>query len=240
MNEVKPIKPPKEGIADKALAIGNAILGDIVPLGGTFTELAGQFIRTPYQKRVEEWQEQVGEALHRLATEQKVRLEDLQEDPQFVDTVLHATHVALRNANEEKRAALRNAVVNSGLPSAPDESQRQMFLNYIDSFTPWHLRLLALFNDPTGWFKAHGKPWPNIYMGARAHVLEAAYTEAKQDEALFQQVWRDLYASGLVATDSLGGMMSENGVKQAATTPTGGQFLRLISDPPASGSTPHA
>lgn len=231
MNEVKPISAPQESLADKALAIGKALLGDIVPLGGTFTELAGQFIRTPYQRRAEEWQEQVGEALFRLSADKGVRLEDLQQDPKFVDTVLHATQVALRNSNNEKRAALQNAIRNAGLPSAPDESQRQMFLNYIDSFTPWHLRLLALFNDPTGWFKAREKSFPSITMGARSHVLEAAYPEARRDEAFFRQVWRDLHACGLAATESLSGMMSEQGIKQAATTPTGAQFLRFVSEP---------
>ncbi len=229
---------PEQSRADRALAIGRALLADIVPGGGTLAELAGQFIRTPYERRIQEWGTQVGDALARLesglksvAGAQARTLEDLQADQAFVDTVLHATQVALRNANEEKRAALRNAIANAGLPAAPDESQRLMFLHYIDSFTHWHLRLLGLFNDPPKWFEAHGKPWLNLVMGGRWHVLEAAYPEARGDEPFFNQVWRDLHISGLVTTDSLSGSMSANGLRQSATTVAGQRSVTFISDP---------
>lgn len=232
MNEIKPMKPPAAGLTDKALAIGKAILSDIVPLGGTFAELAGQFIHTPYQKRIEEWQEQVGEALDRLASNTGVRLEDLQSDPKFVDTVLHASQVALRNANAEKRTALRNAILNSGLPSAPDEAQRQMFLNMVDAFTPWHLRILALFDNPMTWFKRAGRQPPSFsFSSSLQQLLEIAFPELRDQRDFYDQVWKDLNDRGVVNTPGLRTMMSATGAFEERTTPFGRAFMAFISEP---------
>lgn len=232
MSELKPLQPPAPTTTDKIMGAIRALAGEL-PGGGLATEICGWFVRSPFERRTEEWQRTVGESLHRLATERGVDLEELQRDERFVDTVLHATQVALRNAHAEKREALRNAILNSALPSAPDESRRQMFLNDIDVFTPWHLRLLHLFAEPEEWFKANNKAWPNLYMGGRSAVLGAAYPELKSERDLYDQVWRDLHVRGHVGTDSLHGMVSEHGLRQGLATATGRQFLAFISEPPA-------
>lgn len=231
MNEVKALRPPAPTTADKIMGAIKALAGEL-PGGGLASEICGWFLRTPFERRTEEWQRTVGEVLHRLAAERGVDLEELQKDERFVDTVLHATQVALRNADTEKRQALRNAILNSALPSAPDDSRRQMFLNYIDLLTPWHLRLLHLFAEPVEWFKANNKTWPNLYAGGRSAVLDAAYPELKSERDLYDQVWRDLHVRGLVGTDSMHGMVSEQGLRQGLTTPAGRQFLAFISEAP--------
>jgi len=244
MNEVNLHTPPQEGKADKALAIVKALLGDIVPFGGTFAELAGKFIRTPYQKRAEEWQTQLGETLNRLESKLKLlsasqarTLEDLQDDPAFVDTVLHATQVALRTASEDKRTALRNSIINSGLPLAPDESQRQMFLNMIESFTSWHLRLLTLFNAPENWFVKHGRKAPSFgFSTSLSKLLEIAYPELVGHCDFYDQVWAELRSAGVVNTESLHGMLSMTGVFAQRTSGLGQKLVTFISEPYIAGS----
>lgn len=230
MNELKPIQPPQSTIADKVIGAMKALAGEL-PGGSLASEVCGWFVRSPFERRTEEWQRTVGETLCELSNQRGVEIEELQKDDQFVDTVLHATQVALRNSHHEKREALRNAILNSALPGAPDESRRQMFLNYVDTFTPWHLRLLHLFNEPVEWFKARGKTWPNLYAAGRSAILDAAYPELKAERDLYDQAWRDLNTRGLVGTDSLHGMCSEGGLRQGLATATGKQFLAFISEP---------
>lgn len=231
----KPFQPPDSTATDKIIGAMKAIAGEF-PGGGLATEIFGWFVRPPLERRTEEWRREVANALYELSTRRGVDIEELQRDDRFMDTVLHATQVALRNSHKEKREALRNAILNAALPGAPDDSRRQMFLNYIDIFTPWHLRLLSLFNEPVEWFKIQGKAWPSMYSGARSAILHVAYPELKSERDLYDQVWRDLYARGLVGSDSLHTMLSERGLKESMATTAGRHFLAFISEPaPSSG-----
>jgi hypothetical protein len=92
--------------------------------------------------------EEVGNALQKLEAERGVQLEDLQTDETFIDTVMQASQAAMRNSQDEKRRALRNAVMNAALPNAPEQSLQELFVAFIDLFTVWHLRVLKLFQDP--------------------------------------------------------------------------------------------
>jgi hypothetical protein len=56
---------------------------------------------------------------------------------------MHATQAAIRNHQKEKLEALRNAVLNSAEKNALDEDIKLMFVSLIDTFTPWHLRILS-------------------------------------------------------------------------------------------------
>ena len=46
-----------------------------------------------------------------------------------------------------KHKVLQNALLNSALPSAPEEDRRDIFFGLIDDFTPSHLRLLSMYNE---------------------------------------------------------------------------------------------
>ena len=57
--------------------------------------------------------------------------------------------IALRSHQEEKLNALRNGVINTAKPMFPEDDIYLMFINWIDTFTPWHLRILNYLNDST-------------------------------------------------------------------------------------------
>ena len=106
-----------------------------------------------------------------------MRLEDLQSKDVFIDTVMHASLAALRNSQQEKIEALRNAVLNAALPNPPEESLQQIFLSLIDTFTVWHLRILHLFDNPSRWFSENGRQIPQPSPGSLSAVLIAAFPE---------------------------------------------------------------
>lgn len=109
--------------------------------------------------RREQWFTRLAEGLEEL----RERLDGF--DPQnladydmFVDAVVSATRTVEHTHEAEKLTALRNAVLNAVAPDAPDADTQAVFLNLVDRFTPSHLRLLALWDDPSIWPSATN--WP--------------------------------------------------------------------------------
>lgn len=134
--------PPKPDAADArhrveaAIAQANPVTGVVAAVYGLLTP--------PLERRRTEWFEQLWEAM----TELQNRLGDfdisqLADDEQFVTAVLHATAVAVRTHQEEKHEALRNAVLNVGAGTAPDDDVQMMFLDAVDSLPASHVRFLS-------------------------------------------------------------------------------------------------
>lgn len=137
----------------------------------------------------------------------------------------------MRTSQEEKRHALRNAVLNAALAEAPDGSYQQMYLRFVEEFNEWHLRLLALFDNPIRESQALSRPLRDVPMGALEQVLKNAYPALATHKGLYTQVWRDLYSRGLVTTQELHGMMTGHGLTASRTSPLGKAFLKFISEP---------
>ena len=78
--------------------------------------------------------------------------ESLKENPTFISVMLQASQAALRAHQEEKLTALRNSVLNAAAGVEIDEDLQAIFLNLIDTFTPWHLRVLAVLYEPARFF----------------------------------------------------------------------------------------
>ena len=76
-------------------------------------------------------------------------LEKLADHPLFVDAVVTATRTVEHTHQDEKLGALRNAVLNSVAPDAPDADTQAMMLSLVDRFTPSHLRLVTLWDNPS-------------------------------------------------------------------------------------------
>ena len=227
-------EPPEQGKIDKAAGLAQAIVGE-VPGGSIAGEICTWFMSTPYQKRLTEWQQRVGQALNRLEQRFGLDLRVLQEDSAFVDIVMQASSVAVRNSQQEKRDALYNAIMNSALPASPEDSERQSFIQLVDRFTVWHLRLLHLFRDPREWFAAHIIPMPQEEFGDIGLVIERAFPNLVEEEGFYGQVWRELAASGLVPEDALHLALATSGAMLPRLLPRGESFLSFVSSPAEGG-----
>jgi hypothetical protein len=99
-------------------------------------------------KRLMDWVEQMRSSLddlsHRVG---HLTSERLARDEAFQSAFHLATHVALRTHQREKIDTLRNAVLNVAIGNAPSDDLQLIFLNFVDSFTPTHLQILALFDS---------------------------------------------------------------------------------------------
>lgn len=228
MAEQKPPDPP--GTMDVVHAIAKAAVS-VVPLaGGPAAELF-DLLRIPAAKRQYTWLADVAERLKKLEGEKRLRIEDVVESDAFVSATIRALEAARRTSEDEKRAALRNAVLNVALAKSPDEALTQMFLDWIDRFAGWHLLLLKAFDDPPGWAKAHGVNYRPALSSSLSAFLEASFPELASRPEFYRLLWAELNQAGLTNTGGLAAMMTENGWLASRTSDLGKQFLRFIEEP---------
>jgi hypothetical protein len=221
-------KRPKAGATDTAHTVARAALSF---LPGA-TELFSNIITPPLEKRRDEWIESIARALKELEAKlDDFKIEDLSQNEVFVTTILQATQVAMRNHQQEKLEALQNAVLNSALRTAPDEDIQLMFLQFVDNFTSWHLRILKFFDDPQEWGKQHSVKFQELMAGALTNILNDAFPELGGRREFYDQVVRDLNTRGLLGIDSLHTTMTGRGLFGSRTTDLGKQFLKFIISP---------
>jgi hypothetical protein len=154
----------------------------------------------------------------------------LTNEDAFMDALTTAAQIADRTSRIEKLEALRNAVVNSVTPDAPDLDTQQLFFDMIDRFTPTHVRMLKLLSDPPGWFERSGIPRPNISVGPKAAIIEAGMPELAGRRDLIDRYAGPLTTAGLI-NQALTGMLSSSGLWASGTTPLAAEFLAFIADP---------
>ncbi|MBX9916912.1 MAG: hypothetical protein E6Q59_03265 [Nitrosomonas sp.] len=215
---------PAKSKGDVAHALAKAGLSLIPIAGGSAVELFQLLVQPPLEKRREEWMQAVGERLQQLE-EHGLKLEDLQTNEQFVSAVMYVTQAAMRTHVVAKREALCNAILNVAVGQAPDETVQYLLLSFIDDLTEMHLRILKVFHQPT-------VP-QGISMGGLSTVLEQAIPDLRNRRDVYDQLWKDLYARGLVNTEGLHFTMSGSGLASRRTTGLGEALLQFISAPNA-------
>ena len=216
-------------------AIAKAGISAILVAGGAAAELFDLVIGPSLARRKDEWLN----ALAGVVDEIRERIDgfdprNLEENEQFVSAVLAASTIAMRSHQSEKLESLRNALVNSVLPDAPDEHEQLMFLRLIDELTPLHIRMLAVLHDPVGWFDRHANlEKPSFGLSSSlAALIEAALPELRGRRDLYDGIGFDLDQRRLgVGGGSLHATMSANGAWSPRSTPFGQRFLAFFSPP---------
>jgi len=207
-------------------------ISSIPVLGGAAAEVFSLVIAPPLDRRRTEWMHTIADGLKSLEEKLKgFHVEDLSKNEAFISTVLHASQTAIRNHQQEKLEALRNAVLNVAIGKAPDEDVQLMFLNLIDALTPWHLRISRFFQDPVGLGNAKGLSTNTWTMGAPATLLERYYPELSGRRDFYDLVVSDLHARGLFSIADLHTTMSAQGIFTKRTTALGDSFLNFIASP---------
>lgn len=224
-----PTDPPKEepGDGEGLYRVAEAAVS-LIPGGAA---LLNHILQRPLERRLHEWRQGVGEKLRELEQSKGVDVEGLGADPQFIDAVLAATQVALRTSQTEKLKALRNAVLNAALPTRPDETLQQLFIEMVDRFTPWHLRLLKMFHDPAGYMGRVGRTYKPAISASLGALIETVFPELAGRRELYDRLWADVHAAMLTDTPSLSGMMTPEGATQKRTNALGDKFLAFIEAP---------
>jgi hypothetical protein len=187
-------------------------------------------LASPINARRDEWFEDIATELHDLiAKVEGLSMEKLCEDPSFITTILAASRIAIGTHQKEKREALRNAVLNAALGHEPDEDFRVIFLSWVERFTPWHLKLLKLFANPTSLAKQTGFA-PSGSLGSMEQLIEGVYADLRGQKDFYYLLCKDLESVGLMQ-GGLGVTMTSSGMFQRRITPIGDRFLEFIIEP---------
>lgn len=222
----------KETKDDIAYGVAKATLGSIPIVGAVASELLQLLITPPLEKRRNEWMIEVGEKLKQLEEKEELDLTKLANNDVFIDVVLQTTHFALRTSEKEKIQYFKNVILNSAVEENPNITEVQIFLNFISTFTVWHIKILKLFDNPENWFKKNGKSLPSYMSAGLSNVLEEAYPELNGKRELYDLIWDDLSRSGLHKTSGLHNSMTGSGLLVPRTTPLGKEFLEFITESP--------
>jgi hypothetical protein len=221
------INKPTAG--DYTFSLTKGGLGAIPIVGSIASELLGLLVTPPLEKRRQDWMTEVGTKLKELEENSKIDLSTLADNEQFIDTVLVATTLALKTSEKEKIKAFQNAILNTALGVSSDKTKGQIFLNLLDTFTVWHIKILHFIDNPTKWFENAGQNPPNSMMGSLSSVLTNAFPPLSGQQELLDVIWRDLHDNGFHNTSGLMTTMSGNGLLANRTTQLGQEFLKFIS-----------
>jgi len=219
--------PELPAFADAGLVALKAATSLFVP-GADLLDL----LRLPIQKRQAGWLNDVAEHLKRLEAEERLSVEDVVNNPRFMDAVVAGLESVKGSREKDKRDALRNAVLNAALGTSGDDAQQDIFMRLIDRFTVWHVRFLKVFADPVAWATGNG-----MEGGRAGHSTDSFFRAAVPDIGLpyCKLVWRDLHRAGLVNADesSMFATMSNTpSWRRKLASDLGRDFLRFIEEPP--------
>lgn len=227
--------PPSHSKSRELTQSGTEAILNLVPVvGGTIATALTVALNYRLNGRRERWFSELAEAVTELQERfEGFDPESLADNEQFLDAVVTATRTVDRSSQREKIDALRNAVLNSALPGAPDHDLQQLYLGMVDDLTPTHLRLLTLLNNPPSWFDQRPElQRPQFSLSSnRMQLVKAALPDlAEKGDQVIERFYSALTANGLV-NGQLQGMMSADGAWQAVTTEFAASFLSFISDP---------
>jgi hypothetical protein len=218
--------PDKPGATDVAQALAKAMLSAVPVAGGPAAELL-DLLRLPIMKRQHAWLADLAERLRALESNGRLRVEDLTQDEAFVDAIVRALESVRRPREQEKREALRNAVLNVALATTPDETLREMFLGIVEQFNAWHLRLLRAVDHPDAWAQVHTVRYDPGLSSPLSHFIEATFPDLAGRRDFYGLLWSDLSRAGLTNM----GSQSESSLTASLTSDVGKQFLTFVSEP---------
>lgn len=190
-----------------------------IPIGGELITNVWDSIKSNCaQKRLEDWQKNIEERLSHI----NKTLEEIGNNENFTTAIFHATEMAIKTAENEKRAYLANAVVNS-ISCDLEESIMMMFFDMIGKYTIMHINILIYFRNPKKFISNS-----NVRMGSPKNFLYQVYPTFRENDKLVDKIIRELYADGLMNTEDLNSTMSVNGMLSSRITELGNKFITFI------------
>ena len=116
-------------------------------VGGIVSEFFSLAVVSPLQARHERWLRNLYDEIDNLKEENvEYNLENLQKNENFISIVTQASQHAIKNHIVEKLEYFKNATLNS-VTSGFDFEDQVVFVNYIESFTLLHIKILFFLEE---------------------------------------------------------------------------------------------
>jgi hypothetical protein len=222
-------EPPRPDANDRAYGLAKTVIAAVPIVGSPAVELLNTLVTPALESRRDMW---FASLATRLSSLEQAVLDGLAVDPEFVDTVLQASQAALRTRHEVKRDALRNAVMNAARSSAPEGDLQELFIGFVDSFSPWHLLLLSFIGKNPADRDARMHEASRVNKPLR-ELIEEQFPELRGGSSTYQHFLSDLQARGLLVVPARGGHVLDIPWSLVAISGLGTAFLRFVSEPTA-------
>jgi hypothetical protein len=225
---------PEPTHLDYFAAVVKLAVSSIPDWGGPASELFGMLTAPLLGKRRDEWFEELRLRLNDLTSKvEGLTIESLARNEDFVSVVVDASQTAIKTHQRKKIEALRNAVLNVAVGTAPATDKQSIFLQYVERLQPLHLELLAYMEDP----KEHGATWVNHQMGSTSvyEVIYKVFPALCNQFQLVNLVVIDLQSAGFIAADIRSAMAQAPRFPKWVTF-HGEEFLKFIREPEISSS----
>jgi len=166
---------------DKNYNVAKALVSSVPAIGSLVVPFVENYIVPPATQRLHIFLGSLVRELEQI----KSKIESVNfETPVFQTTFMQACQIAARTHKEQKLEALRNAVLNSSIPSSLEDDVFAMFLNWIDGFTALHISTLKHLH----------------YLDRYAlEELHTYFSMLEQNRAIYNQVLKDLADRGLIS-----------------------------------------
>lgn len=219
MTQIKPLEAPEESTADSAHSLAETGLSFIPVVGEGISKLFSAIIIAPVEKRKSQWMVDVTERINELGKAGKINIEELQNNNAFIDTLMHASQIAIRNSQEEKIQSLLNATLNTAISPDIDETYRSIFLNFVDTLTTLHIKFLKEFTTE----HISTTTRPNGFVDFPEELFDG-------DIILYKQIWKDLADNSLIDADQPFPTKEKTTIT-IKISELGGKFIDFISTP---------
>ncbi len=149
MSNSDPLDPENLEVSGKDIVL-SGIKGGVssVPLVGSFlNEIVGIVVESPIENRTKKFLLALRDELYQLKNEKRIVLTKLKENDEFVDIVIQASELAIKNSQEEKLDLLKNAVINTALGIDIERDEKMICLDVISRITPSHYKILKMCYD---------------------------------------------------------------------------------------------
>ena len=224
---------PEAEFEDQSREAAKIAISAIPVVGGAGAALVEAVFKSPLEQRKNRWLDSLADAIRELQDKvEELDFERLRDDETFVTVATQASQIALRNHQQEKLDALRNAVLNSRLPNSPGEDTQLIFLELIDRLTPSHMRILALLDDPQSHTEEREISYESLSNGSVRKLIEDVFPELAGQRDFYNQLVRDLNTAGLSGVGDVGVNIFGPSMRDRRTTEWGQLFIQFISEPP--------
>lgn len=197
-------KLPEKSKSDTGYEIVRGIIS-IIPNAGPLSVLFENIFTSPLDKRKNEWFQSLANAIEELTDKvDSITPESLSKNEIFISVAMQATQIALRNHQQEKLNALKNAVKNSASNLSIDENKALMFTRIIDDMTPLHLLILKFLNAPNIIEqKLQDSTSSNIkhYYGDNMGIFKEYYPELNSSRSIIEHIIKELYSKDFLHND---------------------------------------
>ena len=205
-----------EEMKDFAKATLDAALST-TPIGAFLVTLISDLKAGIFERRFEEWKKNVETKLDELEDSVK---EGLKDNELFATVLLISGQLALKT-DSIKRKYLANAVANVANTEL-SEDQIVIMLNCIEKYTQAHFELLSFLQCPWEYdSKDH-------YFMTTSTMTIFEKSHSNHDNAIDKKAINDLYADGMITSNSLSAMCTVEGAFSKMTSELGDDFISFF------------